>query len=88
MPGISDFEVLKVAKENHRIILTFDKDYGEMIFNKGIKNPPAVIFFRFKGNDPLFAGNFLKKLLDKQIEFSDAFTVIEEKGIRQKKYKT
>jgi len=88
MPGISDLEALKVAKENQRIILTFDKDYGEIIFNKGIKNPPSVIFFRYKGNDPLFAGNFLKKLFDRQIDLSDAFTVIEEKGIRQKKYKT
>ena len=31
-PGISDVTVLNLAKENNAIILTFDKDCGEMIF--------------------------------------------------------
>ena len=30
-PGITDFEVIQKAKANDSIILTFDKDYGEIM---------------------------------------------------------
>ncbi len=33
-PGISDKEVLKIAKNENRIILTFDRDYGKLLFKK------------------------------------------------------
>lgn len=42
--GISDFEVIQIAKELDRIILMFDSDYGEIIFRHQIENPPAVVF--------------------------------------------
>ena len=31
-PGISDQEVLGRAKDENRILLTFDKDFGELVF--------------------------------------------------------
>ncbi|TVQ00959.1 MAG: hypothetical protein EA359_14795, partial [Balneolaceae bacterium] len=86
-PGISDDEVIRIAKDKQLIILTFDKDYGELIFKQKIKKPPAVIFFRFKGFEPNFAGNLLVDLINnREIIFMNKFTVIEEKGIRQKTY--
>ncbi|MEW5920437.1 MAG: DUF5615 family PIN-like protein [Bacillota bacterium] len=35
-PGISDKEVLTFAKKEQRIILTFDKDYGYLLYKEGI----------------------------------------------------
>lgn len=34
-PGISDVEVVQKAISENRAILTFDKDYGEIIFKHG-----------------------------------------------------
>jgi len=34
-PGISDAEVILKSKQDNLIILTFDKDYGEIIFKHG-----------------------------------------------------
>lgn len=45
-PGISDDEIIKIALNSNLIILTFDRDYGELIFRYSKDNPPAVIFFR------------------------------------------
>lgn len=88
MPGISDQEVMNIAGNEGRIILTFDKDYGELIFKYGMKQPVSVVFFRYKGNDPEFAGNFLMKLLsDATILLTNNFTVVEEQSIRQRGYK-
>ena len=87
-PGISDEDVLKIAIDNRYIILTFDKDYGELIFRYKIENPPAIVFFREKGQSPLFAGELLLYTLRTgSINFKHAFTVIETKNIRQRHYK-
>ena len=49
--------------------------------------PPAVIFFRLKGKDPLFVGRMLQELIaSERIEIKNAFTVIDENSIRQRFY--
>jgi len=45
-PGIMDAEVMKIAIENNLIILTFDSDYGELIFKYAKDNPQSSIFQR------------------------------------------
>jgi predicted nuclease of predicted toxin-antitoxin system len=79
-PGVSDQRVIEKAGDYKLIILTFDRDYGELIFRYATQNSPAVIYFRDKGANPLFAGQLLLKLLlQEQIEFHNAFSVVEEK---------
>lgn len=86
-PGISDKQVLEKASKGNQIILTFDKDYGELIFRHQIKEPPAVIFFREKGNSPLHAGKVLLSLIQtNELHFKNTFTVIEKENIRQRLY--
>ena len=87
-PGISDEQVVALAAAKKHAILTFDKDYGEIIFRYQWLNPPAVIFFREKGADPLFAGQALIALLQAdELNFVNTFTVIEKNSIRQRAYK-
>jgi predicted nuclease of predicted toxin-antitoxin system len=87
-PGITDPEVMKIALNLNLIILTFDSDYGELIFKYAKDNPPSVVFFREKGNRPEFAASSLISLLSNtSIELLGAFTVIEENNIRQRFYK-
>ena len=86
--GIEDAEVIKIALTLNLIILTFDSDYGELIFKYAKDNPPAVVFFREKGNDPVFAALSLMALLkNTSIKLTGAFTVIESNNIRQRFYK-
>jgi predicted nuclease of predicted toxin-antitoxin system len=87
-PGIADYEVIVRAIIEELIILTFDKDYGEIIFNSGKEKPPAVVFFRFKGNHPEIGGKILIDLLENEkLEIENKFTVIEEENVRQRSYK-
>ena len=86
-PGLSDSDVLEKAIERSLIILTFDRDYGELIFRYAIENPPSVIYFRSKGMHPLFVGQVLLNLLkDTKFEIFNAFTVIDANSIRQRFY--
>ncbi|WKZ65721.1 MAG: DUF5615 family PIN-like protein [Flavobacteriales bacterium] len=85
-PGVSDHVVIAMARTESRVILTFDKDYGEIIFKEGIENPPAVVFFRHRGKDPLAAATLLLDLLAQGTAILGRFTVIEEGGLRQRTY--
>ena len=86
--GITDAEVMKIAIELNLIILTFDSDYGELIFKYAKQSPPSVIYFREKGNSPEFAATSLISLLSKsKIKFFNSFTVVEQNNIRQRFYK-
>lgn len=88
LPGISDEMVMNIASQMNLIILTFDRDYGEIIFKHKRNNPPTVIYFREKGSDPLFAGNLLLTLLsDAKMKLNNSFTVIEANNIRQRFYR-
>jgi len=86
--GVSDYEVIRIAQEEDSIILTFDKDYGEIIYQHGLENPPAVIFFRFKGGNPEIAGHLLLDMIvNRNLEFKRKFSVIEKESVRQRTYK-
>lgn len=85
--GISDEEVLRKAVLENLVILTFDRDYGELIFKYQKENPPAVVFFRTKGAMPEEAGLKLIEQISAGIAFENHFTVMEETGIRQRKLK-
>lgn len=85
--GITDLQVIGIAKTQNRIILTFDLDYGELIFKYSAVNPPAAVYFRHKGLNPLSAGETLLKFVESSsIQMENCFTVIEKTSIRQRKY--
>lgn len=86
-PGISDFDIVVRAQQENLIILTFDKDYGEIIYKYKRENPPAVVFFRFKGESPETAGKMVLSLIeDKGLRIEKTFTVVEKESIRQRTY--
>ena len=43
MPGAKDHEVLARAVAESRVLLTFDRDYGELIYRHGLPCPSGVV---------------------------------------------
>ncbi len=59
-PGIKDSEVVARAAREHRVILTFDRDYGELIFRfRQVAFPSGVIYFRYRPHSPEEPGHHL-----------------------------
>jgi predicted nuclease of predicted toxin-antitoxin system len=86
--GISDDVVLEKAVKENLVILTFDRDYGELIFKYKKAVPPAVVYFRMKGETPLDAASILLEIIkNPDIQIENSFTVIEQNAIRQRKLK-
>lgn len=46
MPAASDREVLAYAAANGLWVVTFDRDYGELVFARKVAAPPAIVFLR------------------------------------------
>lgn len=45
--GSSDIEILKQARKENRILVTNDKDFGDLIFNQKL-NTSGIIFLRLR----------------------------------------
>jgi len=86
--GILDSEVIDFANKEHRIILTFDRDYGELIFKRGYRPSAGVIYLRWEIFQPEEPGKYLIELLStKNILYENTLTVVSNDNIRQRKYK-
>ena len=51
-PGAADAEVLALAVREMRWLVTFDRDYGELLFARRLPAPPAVILLRVPSYRP------------------------------------
>src|SRR5713101_1614360 len=47
-PGLADEDVLEIAREEERILVVADRDFGELIFHQGLAHA-GVMFFRLPG---------------------------------------
>lgn len=52
LPGAKDDAVLKLAADQGRILLTFDRDYGELVYHHRLPCPPAIVYLRFDPATP------------------------------------
>jgi predicted nuclease of predicted toxin-antitoxin system len=85
MPGESDVNILAAAAGEARVILTFDRDYGELIFRRGRPVPPGVIYFRYDPLTPEEPGLHLLRLARTEgLSFERNFTVVERGYVRQR----
>jgi predicted nuclease of predicted toxin-antitoxin system len=86
-PGIQDAIVMDIAISESRTILTFDRDYGELIFKHNYRPQKGVIYFRldkYKADEP---GRMLEEIINrKEFDFDNALTVLDGNGLRQRKY--
>ena len=85
-PAIKDWQVIQIAIQSERIILTHDRDYGELIFKYGHRPTAGVIYFRLKQYAPEEPAKMLLGLLaDTAFNCHNTYTVIDDDGtIRQR----
>jgi len=81
--GMTDIEVLKKTQKEGRIILTFDKDYGELIYKSKVKFTAGIVFFRLIPKSALSSGKLIYRII-KKIRLEKRFTIISSKQIRQR----
>jgi len=79
MPSASDDEVIRRAEKENRILITDDRDFGELVFRLG-KPTKGVILLR-TGVNPEKRLKALVKLL-RNYEIAEKFVVLKEDSVR------
>ena len=75
----------QVNADEERVILTFDRDYGELIYRLRLRSPRGVIYLRFRPHTPEEPASILLNLLQTEgLQFEERFTVVERDRIRQR----
>lgn len=85
-PSISDKEVMLLAITQNRTIITYDSDYGELIFKFGYKPQAGVVFIRKQPSAPIEAVEIIESLMtNPNIKLNNFLTVIDSESIRQRR---
>lgn len=79
----SDNTVLEFAVKDHRILITCDKDFGDMIFRNKMKHA-GIILLRLMNDQPSNIILFIQDVLNNYAEqdLANNFTVVTETSIR------
>ncbi|MBM4349836.1 MAG: hypothetical protein FJ106_08110 [Deltaproteobacteria bacterium] len=81
-PGISDDVVFNLANMEAALLLTADKDFGEMVFRQR-RFHHGVILVRVAGISQKSKADIISSAIKKHLsELTQAFTVITPKSIR------
>ncbi len=84
-PSIPDSEVLDLANEKSALLLTSDKDFGELVFRQRRLNQ-GVVLIRLAGLSSDHQAEIVVATIDRHIEeLSQAFAVITPSSIRIRK---
>ena len=86
MPAASDKEVMAYARREQRWIVTFDRDYGDLVFREGLPPPPANLFFRQEPYPPDRPADLVLAMLSVPQQAEGCMVVISERNIRRKHF--
>jgi predicted nuclease of predicted toxin-antitoxin system len=83
-PGISDPEVLARALREDRILLTFDKDFGELAFRARRPITSGIVLFRIRKPSASYIASIVVQLIDSAGPWAGLFSVVEDTRIRRR----
>jgi predicted nuclease of predicted toxin-antitoxin system len=83
-PGSSDEEVLARAHREHRLLLTFDKDFGELVLKRGLAASRGVMLFRIPLYKPAELALRIVSVIASRSDWVGHFSVIEPERVRMR----
>jgi predicted nuclease of predicted toxin-antitoxin system len=81
-PGVPDEDVAALCEDQRRILLTFDKDFGELVFHRGLPAGSGVVLFRIPPDSPEKAADVALALVQSQPDLAGLFCVVTRDRIR------
>src|SRR5437588_10436909 len=81
-PGSSDRQVLDRAIAEDRLLITFDKDFGELAFRAGLPASCGVVLFRMRLQSPGQVAQRAAVALESRTDWPGHFAVVLDDRIR------
>ncbi len=83
-PGSSDQEVVAWAARESRVVLTFDKDFGEISYRADLPKASGIVLFRIPMPAAAEAGPRLAARIAERDDWAGHFSVIEPARVRMR----
>ncbi|HEY3853704.1 MAG TPA: DUF5615 family PIN-like protein [Verrucomicrobiae bacterium] len=83
-PGCTDEEVLIRAHREERLLITFDKDFGQLVFQRGAQASHGIILIRITQSSSPASVDRILAALKARGDWAGRFSVIDDFGIRMK----
>jgi predicted nuclease of predicted toxin-antitoxin system len=84
MRGAADPDVLSRAHAEQRLLITHDKDFGELAFRSDWPADCGVVLFRLSGNDPDVDNRRIIEILTSRTDWEGHFSVVDDLRIRMR----
>lgn len=81
--GAGDPMLLDLARKDMRVVLTFDQDFGELVYHQDAPAAPGVVLFRLRRQSPEGVMHFLKSFFLSKPKLAGFFTVAAPGQFRQ-----
>jgi predicted nuclease of predicted toxin-antitoxin system len=81
-PGASDDANLARAVSEQRLLITFDKDFGDLVFRRGIAASCGVVLFRIASTSAEVAALRITEVLEGRTDWAGFFSVADEARVR------
>ena len=79
-PG--DEEILSAARSEGRVLVTLDKDFGELAFRQKLPATSGIVLFRIEPASPSHIATVAVHALESRVDWVGHFSVVEETRIR------
>jgi len=73
---------MALAQEERRILLTFDKDFGELAYSSNPRPSCGIILFRIPLRSADYIAKMIVEVLDSRCDWQGNFSVVEPGRIR------
>ena len=83
-PGSKDDGILAWAMRDDRVLLTFDKDFGELAWRFGLPASCGIVLFRLPMPLPTAVGAALASRIAERNDWPGHFSVIEPSRVRMR----
>jgi predicted nuclease of predicted toxin-antitoxin system len=63
-PSLNDRGVLELARTAQRVLITFDSDFGDLVFRLGVPPPGGIVYIRMHPIDDSLVGSWILRALE------------------------
>jgi predicted nuclease of predicted toxin-antitoxin system len=81
-PGSSDPDILRRTTDEDRVVLTFDKDFGELAFRARIPASAGIIPLRLGAATPALLAAIVVEAIESRDDWAGHFSVVEPDRVR------
>ncbi|QEP43368.1 hypothetical protein D5085_09685 [Ectothiorhodospiraceae bacterium BW-2] len=82
--GSRDEDVMALVHRERRVIVTFERDYGELVFRYRLPQPAGVVYLRFAPQTLQESAAHLLQLIASGAVLEGKFTTVDRTHIRQR----